>query len=130
MNYFVRVIYRDTGGVQYLDVEASSEEEAVARFDGSSANVKIIRPDEMGHADVELIEHQQQQLAQMRSAATKANHRSLVLCLAFILFFAAMICWVIPAKTSSLLDEQIDDHDGWTLNEAEEAAWIEILLGR
>lgn len=128
MKYFVRLISQATGNVQHLDVEASSEEEAIGRFDSSQFDIRIIRPDEYEQARLELREHYHQQLRRERELADKAGRRTLGFCFAMLLLFGVMLIWVMSLVGSSSSGKKTSGSDDPGMSDAEKALMIKVLL--
>ncbi|WP_144972804.1 hypothetical protein [Bremerella volcania] len=123
----MRIIGRATGIVQHIDVEASSEEEVIERFDPSMFDVRIIPPDEIKQAKSELYEHYHQQSHRELESSKKASSNALLFGIAMTVFFVVMVFWVILANINSSSNKQRGNQDGSKMSDAEKALWIKTL---
>lgn len=127
VKYTVQLTNSATSEVQVLEVEASSEEEAIGMFDASKFDVAIIRPDDELQASRERI-------ARLREEARtidKAIQNHYVVKLVFLVIFGAAI---IGCGLVSFLNNHFDrgktDLFRPEKSEVQKALEIEVLSDR
>ncbi|MEW4564719.1 hypothetical protein AB1K70_19420 [Bremerella sp. JC770] len=116
-----------TGEVQFVEVEASSEDEAIAMFDASKYDVSIDRPGEMEQASRKRIE----QLQRHSDAVEKAVQNHLVGKLwAVVVIGAVMAAMGLVALLNGLADRGSSDPVRPKKSEVQESLGIEVLRSR
>lgn len=127
MKYSVRVTDVATGKVQVLDVEASSEEEAIRMFDASSCTVSIISPDEIQQAHLERLERLRQEGAALERAQANGGLPLLVI---FAVVVALVLSLLVGGGLDSSTKKSSGDQKGSKMTDAEKALYFKILTDR
>lgn len=123
----VQLTDRATGEVQVLDVEAATEQEAIAMFDPSKSTVTVLRPDAIEQASRKRLQH----LQQKSKAIDQAIANGLVLKLTLLMCFVAAC---LGCGMLLVIQSQANDSSGKSgsssLSDAENALFYRTLLDK
>jgi len=127
VKYSVQLTSTATGDVEVVDVEASSEAEAMKMFDTAKFEVSVLRPDEVEQSS-------RKRAARMREQANEVHQliqRGLVLELYFaIIFFALVVGCGLSTFLGSLLQQGEREPNHSEPSDAEKMLRIEVLRER
>ena len=131
MKYSVRVTDVATGKVQVLDVEASSEEEAIRNFDVTKFDVTVLRVIDVEERETDIEEASRQRIARLRQQAEaieRAQANGLVpLLVLFAVGAALVVGFVMNGALRSSMKKSSGDQKGSKMTDAEKALFLKIL---
>jgi len=116
-----------TGEVKVVEVEASSEKDAITMFDAAKYDVSVVRSDEMERAQQDDIE----KLRQRAEAIDKAIAQGLPLKLTILVMVAASLVGCgLSAYLTSQGKQGRSDRSGSQQGDAKSGLWLEVLRDR
>ncbi|PQO33334.1 hypothetical protein C5Y96_10810 [Blastopirellula marina] len=124
MEYFVQLTSRVTGKIQFLESDASSEEEAIGRFDSSKYDVKVIPPDQIEQARQAYYDQLQQELDALKQRAKQPLQVFLVMVGVIALLFLVMVAVLMNVNSNHSNSAPKDSE----MIDTEKALSIKVLL--